>query len=111
MVGKSLHAGINRLITLSIRKKDRPVQINLSPSDRLQRMLKFRIGETRRTRRRKPRLSSQVSDLTRREDLPINRDGYSRPCGVLYADWSLLMSRVSIPFREPALEGSQSLRP
>jgi len=46
-----------------------------------------------------------------REDLQINRDGYSRPCGVRYADWSLLMSRVSIPFREPALEGSQPLRP
>ena len=35
MVGKSLHARIARLITLSIRKKDRLVQINLSPSDRL----------------------------------------------------------------------------
>jgi hypothetical protein len=47
----------------------------------------------------KRRLSSQVSDLTRREDLPINRDRYSGPCGGRYADWSLLNepSEYSLP--------------
>ena len=67
--------------------------------DGKQRMLKYRIGETRRTCQRKPRLSSQVPNLTGMEDFPINRDRYSGPCGGRYADWPLLNepSEYSVP--------------